>query len=159
MTFSGVITIDKSDVHTKGRGQRSKVKITEVNTNFAPIWAFPDCNPNLNSQITTKWCTKLAVAQKRCPIVFYEVIPLISRSHGTRKKITRVWIHRRLWNDAKTWGSIKEVPYCFSRSSLKFQSHTGQKKNYFEPNWAFSDCNSTLNTLMALKWCIKLDVA
>ena len=28
MKFSGVITIDKSDVHAKDQGQRSKVKVT-----------------------------------------------------------------------------------------------------------------------------------
>ena len=32
MQFSGVIIIDKSDVHTKGQGQMSKVKATEVKT-------------------------------------------------------------------------------------------------------------------------------
>ena len=32
MKFSGVNTNDKSDVHAKGQGQRSKVKVTEVNT-------------------------------------------------------------------------------------------------------------------------------
>ena len=32
MKFSGVITIDISDVHAKGEGQRSKVKVTEVKT-------------------------------------------------------------------------------------------------------------------------------
>ena len=32
MKFSGVITNDKSDVHAKGQGQGSKVKVTEVNT-------------------------------------------------------------------------------------------------------------------------------
>ena len=42
MTFSGVITSDKSDVHTKG--QRSKVKVTEVTTQLnrfrtvTPVW-------------------------------------------------------------------------------------------------------------------------
>ena len=25
----------------------------------------------------------------------------------------------------KTWSSIEEVPYCFPRSSIKFQGHTG----------------------------------
>ena len=35
MKFSGVITIDKSDVHTKSQGQRSKVKVTEVKTEFS----------------------------------------------------------------------------------------------------------------------------
>ena len=27
----------------------------------------------------------------------------------------------------KTWRSIEEVPYCFPRSSINFQVHTGQK--------------------------------
>ena len=27
----------------------------------------------------------------------------------------------------KAWSSIEEVPYCFSRLSLKFQGHTGHK--------------------------------
>ena len=38
MKFSGVITIDKSDVHAKGQGQRSNVKVTEVNTQFVRFW-------------------------------------------------------------------------------------------------------------------------
>ena len=120
MKFSGVITMVKSDVHAKGQGQRSKVKVTEVNTQlsrfrtltpvwihiwqwnhahswkqhrrgallfsrssikfqghtalkiaeFDPDWAFPDCNSSFNSPMATKWCTKLEVALKRCPIVF-----------------------------------------------------------------------------------------
>ena len=37
---------------------------------FDPNWAFPDCNSSFNSPMATKWCTKLEVAQKRCPIVF-----------------------------------------------------------------------------------------
>ena len=44
MKFSGVITNDRSDVHAKGRGQRSKVKVTEVTTQLnrlrtvTPVW-------------------------------------------------------------------------------------------------------------------------
>ena len=42
--FSGVITNDRSDVHAKGQGQRSKVKVTEVTTQLnrfrtvTPVW-------------------------------------------------------------------------------------------------------------------------
>ena len=32
MKFSRVITIDRSDVHAKGQGHRSKVKVIEVKT-------------------------------------------------------------------------------------------------------------------------------
>ena len=44
MKFLGVITSDKSDVHAKGQGQRSKVKVTEVTTQLnrfrtvTPVW-------------------------------------------------------------------------------------------------------------------------
>ena len=44
MKLSGVIT--KSDVHAKGQGQRSKVKVTEVKTQFncfrtvTPVWIY-----------------------------------------------------------------------------------------------------------------------
>ena len=50
------------------------------------------------------------------------------------------------------------MPYRFLRSFLKFQGHAGQKYINFDPNWAFRDCNSSLNSLMDLKWCTKLDV-
>ena len=55
--------------------------------------------------------------------------------------------------------SIEEVPYCFSRSSVKFQGHMALKIVEFDPDWAFPDCNSSLNSPMATKWCIKLEVA
>ena len=31
------------------------------------------------------------------------------------------------------------MPYCFPRSSIKFQDHTGQNITDFDPNWAFPD--------------------
>ena len=59
----------------------------------------------------------------------------------------------------KAWNSIEEVPYCFSRSSVKFLGHTALKVVEFDPNWPFPDSNSSLNTPMATKWCTKLEVA
>ena len=44
MQISGVITSNRSDVHAKGQGQRSKVKVTEVTTQLyrfrtvTPVW-------------------------------------------------------------------------------------------------------------------------
>ena len=59
----------------------------------------------------------------------------------------------------KAWSSIEEVPYCFARSHVKFQGHTALKIVEFDPNWAFPDCNSSLNSPMAMKCCIKLETA
>ena len=56
----------------------------------------------------------------------------------------------------KLGSCIEEVPYCFSRSYVKLQGHTVNKIVDFEPNWAFPDSNSSLNSLMAWKWCTKL---
>ena len=58
----------------------------------------------------------------------------------------------------KAWSNIEEVPYYFSRSTAKFQGHTGQKIANFYPNWMFLDVNFSLNSLvMAMKWCTKLE--
>ena len=59
----------------------------------------------------------------------------------------------------KAWSSIEELPYCFSRPSVKFQGHTAQKIVEFDPNWAFPGCNSILNSPMAMKCCTKLETA
>ena len=59
----------------------------------------------------------------------------------------------------KAWSSIEEVPYCFWRSSVKFQGHTALKIIKFDSNWVFPDCNSSLNSPMAMKCCTKLDTA
>ena len=59
----------------------------------------------------------------------------------------------------RAWSSIEEVPYCFWRSSVKFQGHIALKIVEFDPNRAFPDCNSSLNSPMAMKCCTKLKTA
>ena len=39
----------------------------------------------------------------------------------------------------KAWNSKGEMPYCFPRSSVKFQGHTVQNITDFDPNWVFPD--------------------
>ena len=58
----------------------------------------------------------------------------------------------------KAWCSMEEVPYCFPRSSIKFQGHKGQNIADFDTNWEFPECNCSLNSPMDLKWYTKLDV-
>ena len=59
----------------------------------------------------------------------------------------------------KAWSSIEEVPYYFSRSSIKFQGHIALEIVEFDSNWAFPDCNSSLNSTIAMKCCTKLETA
>ena len=51
------------------------------------------------------------------------------------------------------------MPYCFSRSCVKLQGHAAPKIVEFNPNWAFPDSNSSLNSPMAMKCCTKLETA
>ena len=141
MKFSGVITNDKSDVHAKDQGQRSKVKVTEVNTQLnrfgtvTPVW------------IHIWWWNDAysLMMLRRGALLFFKVIRQISRSHVSKNH--RIWprlgvsglllkfeftnsyemLHKAL--------SIKEeVPYCFWRSSVKFQGHAALKIVKFDPN-------------------------
>ena len=79
MKFSGLITIDRLDVHTKGHGQRSKVNITEVKT---PLDSF--------RTVTTVWIHRWlwndaqSLKLRRDALLSYKVIRQISRSHGTK---------------------------------------------------------------------------
>ena len=59
----------------------------------------------------------------------------------------------------RAWCCLKEAPYCFWMSFVKFQGHTAQEIVDFDPNWAFPDCNSSLNSPTGTKCCTKLEVA
>ena len=119
---------------------------------FDPNSAFPDCNSSFNSPMN--W--KLETAKERCPIVF--------QGHPSNFKVTRdktspiltqIGCFRTIgWSQLS---NPSDLP-CL-RSSIKFQGHTALKIVDFDPNWAVLDCNSSLNSPMATKWCIKLEVA
>ena len=57
--------------------------------------------------------------------------------------VSRLWLHFEFTDGYemlhKAWNSKGEMPYCFPRSSIKFQVHTGQNITHFDPNWAFPD--------------------
>ena len=123
---------------------------------FDPNWAFPDCNPSLNSPMAMKCCTKLETAKERWPIVF--------RGHPSNFKVTRdktspiltqIGCFRTIGRSQLS--NPSHLP-CW-RSSVKFQGHTALKIVEFDPDWAFPGCNSSLNSPMATKCCSKLEVA
>ena len=78
MEFSGVITNGRSDVHAKGRDQRSKIKVTEVTGQL-----------NRFRTVTSVWIhiwwwndTYSLIMLRRGAVLFFKVIRQISRSHG-----------------------------------------------------------------------------
>ena len=141
MKFLGVITRDQGKVHAKGQGQRSKVKVTEVTTRLncfrtvTPVW------------IHIWWWndTYSLMFLRRGALLFLKVIRQISRSHGAKNRqiwprlgVSGLWLQFEFTNGYemlhKAWSSIEEVPFCFSRSSVKFQSRTALKIVEFDPN-------------------------
>ena len=85
MKFSGVITMVKSDVHAKGQGQRSKVKVTEVNTQLSRFWTLTPVWIHI-----WQWNHAHSWKQhRRGALLFFKVIHQISRSHGSKNR--RIW--------------------------------------------------------------------
>ena len=141
-------------------------------------WYFPSVRPSICPSVclsvTPFWlCSHHRIIMKFSGVITNDQSKVHAKGQGQRSKVkvtevttqlnrfrtvTPVWIDI-WWNDAYiTWCCLEEVPYCFSRSSVKFQGHTALKIVEFDLDWAFPDCNSSLNSPMATKWCIKLEV-
>ena len=141
-----VITNDQSEIHAKGQGQRSKVKVTEVKTQLKRFWTVTPVWTHTCGWNDAQGLTLL----RRGALLFLKVIRQISRSHDQKKTssiltqiggfrtVTLVWIHQWLRMMYKIWSRIEEVPYCFWWSSVKFQGHTGQQNRRFWPELSVS---------------------
>ena len=87
-----------------------------------------------------KWYTKLDVTKERCPIAFQGN----KKNHWFWPKlgVSRLYLQFEFTDGfevmLKAWLSIEEVPYCFLKSSIKFQGHTGQKNQHFWPELSIS---------------------
>ena len=75
------------------------------------------------------------------------------------RTVTPVWIHIWWWNDAYSLMLLRRGALLFFKVIRQFQGHTALKIVEFDLDWAFPDCNSSLNSPMARKWCTKLEVA
>ena len=72
--------------------------------------------------------------------------------------VTPVWIHWWLWNDAQSLKQHRRGALLFFKVIRRISRSHGTKIADFDPNWAFPDCNSSLNSPMALKWWTKLSI-
>ena len=85
MKFSGVISSDRSDVHAKVQGQRSKVKVTEVTTQLNSFRTVTQVRIHI-------WWWNDAyslIMLRRGALLFFKVICQILRSHGSKNR--RIW--------------------------------------------------------------------
>ena len=108
LKFSGDITIDRRDVHTKDHGQRSKFKVTEVMT---PLSRFRTVTPVWIHMWW--WNDALSLMLLRSGVLlFFKVIRQISRWRLKKSwnltqivhfgTVTPVLINQWLWNDVQS---------------------------------------------------------
>ena len=144
---------------------------TEHVTGSVPPSAHLSVCPSVRRSATPFWlCSHHRIIMKFSEVITDDRSDAHAKGQGQRLKfkvtevktqlsrfrtVTPVWIH--IW----WWASccLGEMRYCFSRSSVKFQGHTAKKNVDFDPIREFPDCNSSLNSQMAMKWCTKLEVA
>ena len=118
--------------------------------------------------MATKWCTKLDVGWKRCPIVFQghlsnfkvsrdKKLPILTQIGGC-PTVTPVWIYQWLQNDSQSLKKFRRCAPMFFKVIRQISMSHGTKITNLDPNWAFLGCNSSLNSLIATKWCKKLEV-
>ena len=77
---------------------------------------------------------------------------------GGFRTVAPVWIHPWPWNDAQSLKQNRRGALLFFKVIHQISRSHGTKIADFDPNWGFPDCNSSLNSLMAMKWCTKLDI-
>ena len=119
----------------------------------------PDA-PNCNMLYIKEW-----LARRLCYFYGYGWVLLrfqISRSHRTKKwpLLTRIWCFPTNsslnWAMAMKWCTklevaLKRCPTVFQGHPSNFKVTRDKKSPILYLDWAFPDCNSSLNLLMALK--------
>ena len=86
----------------------------------------------------------------------------VTRGHDPNfrfRTVTPVWIHIWWWNDTYSLMLLRRGALLFFKVIRQISRSHGAEIAEFDPDWAFPDCNSSLNSPMAMKWCTKLEVA
>ena len=110
---------------------RSEVK-AQGHRGQHPTWPFPDRNSSLNDDemMHRAWCCleEMPYCFSRSSVKFQGHTAKKTRRFWPKLGVSGLWPQFEFTNGYemmhKAWSSIEDVPYCFSRSSVKFQGHT-----------------------------------
>ena len=138
---------------------KQMVKVTEVKTKFAPIWAFSDHNYSLNREMTTNkawsgiwevpYCIPKSFVSFEGHAGHTQIIANFDRIERFWT-VAAVWIHRWLWKLEAVKQMCLTVFQCDLLSN--FMVTWGKKTDDLTLIWAFLDGNWNLNSRMAIKW-------
>ena len=97
--------------------------------NYDPNWAFPDCNSGLTWPMDSKWCTKLDVVEKKCPIVF--------RDHQSNSKVTLAEKStiRIQFETFRLVAAIKSLRFALFEIIHQISRSHGLKNRWLNPIW------------------------
>ena len=183
MKFSGVVTNDKSDAHAKGQGQRSKVKVTEVNSQLSrfrtvtPVWIQISWWNDAQSLMLLRRGALLFLAATKqlyewfspsvCLSVCLSVTPFwLYSHHRIITKFSGVITNERSDVHAQGQGHRSKVKVTEVMTQLsRFRTVTPVRIHIDDGMMHKAWCclrevwKSSLKSPMATKWCTKLEVA
>ena len=137
------VTIDRCDVHAKGQGQRSKVKVTGVMTPISrlrtvtPVWIHQWL---LNDAKSLMLHRRGALCFSMSSVKFQGHTgqkSSIWTQIGRFRTLTPVWIHQWLWNDAESLKQHSRGALLFFKVIRQISRWHGTKNADFDPNRAF----------------------
>ena len=112
-----------------------------------------------------KWCRKLDVAWERFSIVFqghppnFKVTRLKNRWFWPNFGVTTVCASFQSHRWIQSLKQHRRGVLLFFKIICQISRSDGTKNADFDPNWACPVCNTSLNSLMVMKLCTKLEAA
>ena len=149
------------------QGHRSNFKVTRVKKSsiLTQIGRFRTVTPIIIHWWL--WIDAQSLKQHRCPIVFQghpsnfkvtqdKKLTILTQIERFRT-VTWVLIYQWLSNDTQSLKQHRRGALLFFKIILQISRSHETKNINFDPNWAFPDCYSSKNSLVAMKWYTKLD--
>ena len=141
--------------HQRHRGQNSFCRFQTVRSVWTYWWLWND--------------TQIFTHHRRGVLMFFKIFRQTLRSNGTKSR--RFWLEFSFSDFNSSLNSRMALKWCTKldviekRSPIVFQGRLPNFKDTwdkiitdFDPNLAIPDCNSSLNSPIALEWCKKLGV-
>ena len=133
-----------------GSQKRGENIVPVFSCDQAALWMVQSVRPSVCPSVTPFWlCSHHRIIMKFSGVITSDAH---AKGHGQRSvKVTEVTTQLNRFRTVtpveftyddemmhKAWYCLGEVPYCFSRSSVKFQGHTAKKNRPFWPRFGVS---------------------
>ena len=138
-------------------------------------WYFLSVRPSVHPSVTPfSLCSHDRIIMKFSGVITNDQGKVHAKGQGQRSKfkvtevttqlnrfrtVTPVWMRIWWWNNAYSLMMLTRGALLCLKVIRQISGSHGSKIVEFDPDWAFPDCNSSLNLPMTPKWCTKLWVA